>query len=179
MSEQLEAQYDIYYRVHSARFGWLDWTKNGEVAGTVGYNAGVEAIEIKLYGKGDVSAPACGGRSYLSADQIGKLTFQTKVEGLDWQDAKGNGEITGTTGVNKAIRQLSMNIAPSMAGRIYRKCRISFTFKQCRLARLEDKWRSVRRWNKSGRSCSDSFNGENLKNMQIFIIARMFLIMVG
>ena len=116
MSEQLEAQYDIYYRVHSARFGWLDWTKNGEVAGTVGYNAGVEAIEIKLYGKGDVSAPACGGRSYLSADQIGKLTFQTKVEGLDWQDAKENGEITGTTGVNKAIRQLSMNIAPSMAG---------------------------------------------------------------
>ena len=41
LSEQLEAQYDIYYRVHSARFGWLDWTINGEVAGTVGYNAGV------------------------------------------------------------------------------------------------------------------------------------------
>ena len=116
LSEQLEAQYDIYYRVHSARFGWLDWTKNGEVAGTVGYNAGVEAIEIKLYGKGDVSAPACSGRSYLSADQIGTLTFQTKVEGSDWQDAKGNGEITGTTGVNKAIRQLSMNITPSMTG---------------------------------------------------------------
>ena len=52
----------------------------------------------------------------MSADQIGKLTFQTKVEGLDWQDAKGNGEITGTTGVNKAIRQLSMNITPSMTG---------------------------------------------------------------
>ncbi len=114
LSEQLDAQYNIYYRVHSARFGWLDWTKNGEVAGTVGYNAGVEAIEIKLYGKGDVSAPACSGRSYLSADQIGTLTFKTNVEGLGWQDAKENGEITGTTGANKAIRQLSMNIASSM-----------------------------------------------------------------
>lgn len=116
LSEQLEAQYDIYYRVHSARFGWLDWTKNGEVAGTVGYNAGVEAIEIKLYGKGDVSAPACSGRSYLSADQIGKLTFQTSTDGSNWQAVKQNGEITGTTGTNTAIRQLSMNIASSMGG---------------------------------------------------------------
>ncbi|MCH4278676.1 hypothetical protein LQE94_01290 [Mediterraneibacter sp. NSJ-151] len=116
LTEQLEAQYDIYYRVHSARFGWLDWTKNGEVAGTVGYNAGVEAIEIKLYGKGDVSAPACSERSYLSADQIGTLTFQTSADGSNWQAVKQNGEITGTTGTNTAIRQLSMNVASLMAG---------------------------------------------------------------
>ena len=113
LTEQLEDHYDVFYRVHSARFGWLDWTKNGQIAGTVGYNAGVEAIEIKLYEKGDANAPVCSGRSYLSAAQIGKLTFKANVEGSGWQTTKENGEIAGTTGANKAIRQIAMNIASS------------------------------------------------------------------
>ena len=29
-------QYDLYYRVHSKTYGWLDWAKNGQIAGTIG-----------------------------------------------------------------------------------------------------------------------------------------------
>ena len=106
LTEQLAERYDVCYRVHSARFGWLDWTKNGEIAGTVGYNAGVEAIEIKLYEKGDMNLPACSERSYLSADQIGKVSFKSNVENSGWQDWKTNGMVTGTIGENKAIQQI-------------------------------------------------------------------------
>lgn len=34
----LANQYDIYYRVHSAGYGWLGWAKNGDSAGTTGLN---------------------------------------------------------------------------------------------------------------------------------------------
>ena len=36
--------YDIYYRVHVQKLGWLGWAKNGESAGTSGYDYRIEAI---------------------------------------------------------------------------------------------------------------------------------------
>ncbi len=48
----LAEQYDVYYRVHSADFGWLGWAKNGEEAGTQGYGKRAEAIEVRLVAKG-------------------------------------------------------------------------------------------------------------------------------
>ena len=33
-------------------FGWLDWAKNGEPAGSEGYGYQMEAIRIKLVEKG-------------------------------------------------------------------------------------------------------------------------------
>lgn len=44
--------FDIYYRVHSQEFGWLDWAKNGEKAGTQGYGYRLEGIQVKLVRKG-------------------------------------------------------------------------------------------------------------------------------
>lgn len=43
--------YEIYYRVHSEAYGWLDWAKNGEIAGVNHYS--IEAIQIRLYLKAD------------------------------------------------------------------------------------------------------------------------------
>ena len=31
-------KYDVYYRVHCQNFGWMDWAKNGESAGSAGYS---------------------------------------------------------------------------------------------------------------------------------------------
>lgn len=45
-------EYDVYYRVHAANIGWMDWAKNGERAGTQGYGYGIEAIQIRLVEKG-------------------------------------------------------------------------------------------------------------------------------
>ena len=41
---------EIEYRVHLADIGWTDWFQGGEIAGTVGENRRLEAIEF-LCGK--------------------------------------------------------------------------------------------------------------------------------
>ena len=53
LTDELEAHYDIYYRVHAQTFGWLAWAKNGEKAGTAGYAKRLEGIEIILVNKGE------------------------------------------------------------------------------------------------------------------------------
>ena len=47
--------YDVYYRVHAQSYGWLDWAKNGESAGTQGLSKRLEAIEIVLVEEGGAS----------------------------------------------------------------------------------------------------------------------------
>lgn len=47
LTGSLAERYDIYYRVHSEMYGWLDWAKNGEIAGVNHYS--IQAIQIKLY----------------------------------------------------------------------------------------------------------------------------------
>ncbi len=46
--------YDVFYRVHAERIGWLGWAKNGEYAGTYGYSYKLEAAEILLLNKGQI-----------------------------------------------------------------------------------------------------------------------------
>ena len=55
MTGELAEKYDIYYRVHSANFGWLGWAKNGESAGSQGYSRQAEALEIRLVEKGKMA----------------------------------------------------------------------------------------------------------------------------
>ena len=51
LTDELEEQYDIYYRVHAQTYGWLGWAKNGESAGTEGLSKRLEGIEIVLVEK--------------------------------------------------------------------------------------------------------------------------------
>lgn len=52
LTGELAEHYDVWYRVHSANYGWLGWAKNGESAGTQGYNYQAEAVEVRLVEKG-------------------------------------------------------------------------------------------------------------------------------
>ncbi len=54
LTDDLETNYDIYYRVHAQTFGWLGWARNGESAGSEGYAKRLEAIQIKIVPKGEV-----------------------------------------------------------------------------------------------------------------------------
>ena len=49
----MATHYDVYYRVHAQKFGWLNWAKNGESAGTAGYGYRLEGIEIVVVEKGE------------------------------------------------------------------------------------------------------------------------------
>jgi len=39
---------NVFYKVHVQNIGWMDWVKNGEVAGTTGQSLRMEAIQIKV-----------------------------------------------------------------------------------------------------------------------------------
>ena len=59
--------YDVYYRVHAETYGWLDWAKNGEIAGTTGCAKRLECIQVVLVKKG---AAAPGNTQKNACDQI-------------------------------------------------------------------------------------------------------------
>ena len=51
LKEKLAKRYDVYYRAHVQNIGWMDWVKNGELAGTTGRSLQMEALEIELVEK--------------------------------------------------------------------------------------------------------------------------------
>lgn len=63
LTGEAQDRYDVYYRVHCQRFGWLGWTKNGLEAGSAGYAYRLEAIQIQLVEKGG-PAPGSTANAY-------------------------------------------------------------------------------------------------------------------
>ncbi len=66
--------YDVYYRVHVQRIGWMAWAKNGEEAGTTGMSRRAEAIQVVLVRK-DAPAPDA---TYKGATQQHAKAFVKK-----------------------------------------------------------------------------------------------------
>lgn len=52
----MEKKFDVYYRVHVQRIGWMGWAKNGQEAGTQGMSRRAEAVQVVLVEK-DTAAP--------------------------------------------------------------------------------------------------------------------------
>ena len=44
LSGELSARYTVWYRVHSAEFGWLGWACDGADAGSAGYGVSVNVF---------------------------------------------------------------------------------------------------------------------------------------
>ena len=55
LSGEASSEYHVYYRVHVSNIGWLDWTSDGEAAGTKGYGYNIEALQIKILKNGDTN----------------------------------------------------------------------------------------------------------------------------
>ena len=69
-------QYDIYYRTYCQNYGWLDWAKNGEIAGTIGMNKRVEAFEVKLVPKNGQAR----GETSVTYRQKGELSYSVHCQ---------------------------------------------------------------------------------------------------
>ena len=76
----MKEKYDIYYRVHAQDYGWLDWAKNGEEAGTSGLSKRLEAIEIILIQKGG-QAPGKTDKPYI----MKTISYQTHIQDYGWK----------------------------------------------------------------------------------------------
>ena len=96
-------KYDIYYRVHSANFGWLDWAKNGESAGTQGYGYGMQAIEIRIVKKGG-EAPGDTTNAFRNS----QVSYSAHVANIGWMSAVHDGITAGTEGRSLAVEALSI-----------------------------------------------------------------------
>lgn len=104
----MAAKYDIYYRVHTERFGWLNWAKNGAQAGTQGFGYELEAYQIRLVPKGE-SAPTGSGNSFVIYQDLA-IQYQAHIREKGWQEYVMNGKIAGTTGQALPIEALEMKV---------------------------------------------------------------------
>ena len=87
--------------VHSQTYGWLDWAKNGETSGTIGFRqtSGI-GKNCVLVAKGG-QAP---GATTMPKKVQDSIVYKSHVQTYGWQDWVSNGALSGTTGLSKRSR---------------------------------------------------------------------------
>lgn len=122
LTGDLATIYDIYYRVHIGNYGWLDWAKNGAKAGSEGLALHLEAYELMLLEKNSPISFSTKN-SFLSILKP-KLTYQTHVETIGWQNVISEGNLAGTTGQNKQVEAIKLFLDSTQFGNISYKAHV-------------------------------------------------------
>lgn len=96
---EVASLYNVWYRAYVHGYGWMDWTKNGQKAGSEGQSLGIEAIEIRLASR---QAVAPGPTATPMLDKVGRivagLSLEQKVAQLfavTPEALTGGGTVTG------------------------------------------------------------------------------------
>lgn len=89
----------LSYQTHIEHYGWLGWVNGGEMAGTAGYGARVEAIQIKL-GEG-----------------LTGIEYRAHVQDIGWMQYVKDGETAGTTGQSRRIEAMQIKLTGDLAKR--------------------------------------------------------------
>lgn len=90
----------VEYQTHCQTYGWLDWTKDGQIGGTTGQSKRLEAIRIRLSGE------------LAEKYDIYYRVHSSHFGDLGW--AK-NGQIAGTCGFGKSIEAISIKLVEKTA----------------------------------------------------------------
>ena len=109
LTGEIANHYDIYYRVHAQKFGWLGWARNGEASGTAGFAYRLEAIEIRLIEKGKTFSEY-GKEESFKEKKLTKVLYTTHVEKIGWQDYVKDGEMAGTSGEAKRLEGIKIKL---------------------------------------------------------------------
>lgn len=110
LSDELSNHYSVWYRVHSADFGWLGWAKDGSEAGSVGYGKAAQAIQIAILSK-EASAPGETTNSFKNrADSPASLSVRAHVSNIGWLSSVGSGAVAGTTGRSLPLEALNVGL---------------------------------------------------------------------
>ena len=114
---EMAQHYDIYYRVHCQKIGWMGWTKNGGRAGSAGLAYRLEGIEIRLVDKGaaapgDTTNSFCESGKFFdtSKDAVYSIAYRTHVQSYGWQNYVGDGITSGTSGQAKRLEGIEIKI---------------------------------------------------------------------
>ncbi|SEP87582.1 Uncharacterized conserved protein YjdB, contains Ig-like domain [Lachnospiraceae bacterium RM5] len=122
---EISSYYDVNYRVHTEKFGWLEWAQNGQRAGTAGYGYRLEAIQIKLAEKKDefFSDYTSYGypikefklidnklvSSYYDKNSIPNVIYKVQVQSIGWEkNYVSSGETSGTVGKSKRLEAIKI-----------------------------------------------------------------------
>lgn len=99
-------KYSIQYRVHVQDIGWMNWVENGAISGKISQNKKIEAIQVKIVEKAN-----------LSENDIG-VEYYTALQGISSTEDKvfKNGEIAGTTGQNRKIEGINIDLINAPIG---------------------------------------------------------------
>ena len=131
LTGQLATRYDIWYRVHIQNFGWLGWARNGAPAGSAGMSLRMEAVQIRLVPRGGAWPGSPDGAFRTPGGAISGTTppggstppppppppppvsinYNTHLAGIGWQGNRTNGTTSGTTGQNRAMEAIRINLA--------------------------------------------------------------------
>lgn len=106
LSDTLSSKYDIWYRVHSASFGWLGWARNGETAGTEGYARQVEAIQILVLPKDSSEAPQHGNSNINRSDEAPSIKYRTHLSNVGWGKYSKDGSSSGSSSRSNSIEAI-------------------------------------------------------------------------
>ncbi|OFI46612.1 hypothetical protein BG262_02070 [Floricoccus penangensis] len=90
---------NINYLAHVQNYGWQNWVKDGDVAGTQGKELRMEAFKILL-----------ADRPYN-----GSIKYRAHVQDVGWQEWCGEGEIAGTRGRSLRIEALKISLTGELA----------------------------------------------------------------
>ena len=116
-------KYDVFYRVHAQTYGWLDWAKNGEMAGTEGLAKRLEAINIAIVPKGKNPGVATG-RKCVSAFP-GNVNYKTHVQTFGWESSFcQDGATSGTSGLGKRLEAIQICLGSHISGGVRYKTHV-------------------------------------------------------
>ena len=113
LTGEMANKYDVYYRVHAQKFGWMGWARNGEQAGTSGYAYRLEGIQIVLVPKGG-SAPSAslGGNTQNTA-----AAFSQNETAAVFKKIAGNYQVYSMGGYSRY--EMSISQSGAVTGRSY------------------------------------------------------------
>ena len=124
LTGNLAEEYDVYYCAHVADYGWLDWAKNGEDAGTVGLGKTLQAVKIVLVKKGE-SAPGNTDTPCIETE-VPSIGYSAHVAYLGWQNQVSNGATAGTVNKNLSLEAVRFFLSEVTEGAIKGSAHIAF-----------------------------------------------------
>ena len=95
-----DANVGIKYRAHVAYDGWLNWSADGQTAGTTGQSKRMEAIKIKLTG-----------------DAKGDVIYSAFVKDTGWTAEVRNSATAGVEGQSKQIEAIKIRLDGEIASK--------------------------------------------------------------